>query len=163
MGDSTKILTSAGVVEIGDYGDTTLNDIGYTQGGTTITKTRDTRRVEVDQTLYPVGMQVTAEGYEIHIICAETTYANLSSLWDEPGNGKLGLSAGGAPNYKKVKISGTRSDGTAVTWTFYKCMPTGFGAYEFAKDAEGKIEVTFTALWDDDEGALGEFSPASET
>ncbi len=159
--DATKILSSPATVMIGPSGGTAAA-VGYTQGGVTITKTRDTRTIEADQSLYPVEMSITSEGYEISFSLMEVTYANLQKMWDEPGTGKLGLAAGSNPSKYEIQIYGNRKDGQQVKWTFYKCIVTGFENFTFAKDSEGLIGATFTALWDETKNAIGEFAPATE-
>ena len=166
--DSTLIFSNPATVMIGDA-DGAYTNIGYTRGGVNINKTRDTRSIEADQSMYPLSIAITSEGYEIDMRLLEVTYANLEMAWGEPGGtpatldgAKLGMSSGAALTYKKLKIYGNRKDGTEVCWEFPKCLPTAFGAFSFSKDDEGLIEVTFTALWDDDEGCVGAFCPASE-
>ena len=164
--DGTKILSGPATVLIGDVGGAYEN-IGYTRDGININKSRDTREIEADQSMYPLYVAITKEGYTIDMRLLESTYKNLGLAWDEPGtiaglSGKLGMSSGSAPSYKKIKVYGKRKDSQLVTWEFLRCMPTAFGAYSFSKGGEGLIEVTFTALWDDTAECIGYFSPATE-
>ena len=165
--DASKIFSSPATVLIGDVGGDYTN-VGYTRGGVNITKSRDTRPIEADQSMYPLHIAITSEGYEIDLRLLETTYANLQLGWGEPGGSpatlsgaKLGMSSGASPAYKKIKIYGNRKDGTQVSWEFPKCMQTGFGAWTSSKDDEALIEFTLTALWDDAEGCIGAFCPAT--
>jgi len=164
--DSNLLVSSPATVLIGNYGEE-YTEVGYTRDGITIRKTRTARDVEADQRLHPINVVATAEGYEITIRLLQVTYENLALMWDEPGvtglSGRLGLSTSSEAKFKKIKIYGTRADGTIVTWEFPKCFATGFGDFVFSKTGDAIIETTYRVLWDDTSGTIGWFTPASES
>ena len=158
--DKTRVLASSATLLIGEKGKTATN-IGFTQGGVSITPSRDTTEIVADQTKYPLYILTTRRGAEINFRLMEVTPANIKLGWGEPGKSddasnevSLGAEETTPPSYT-LKIYGTRMDGKYVVFTFYDCTPSGAGALNFANAEAALIEGTFTALCDDTEACIG--------
>ncbi|MFN4228120.1 MAG: hypothetical protein ACK4F0_08300, partial [Candidatus Ratteibacteria bacterium] len=81
----------------------------------------------------------------------------------EQGSGSKKIKIGAreeVPVAKEIVITGKRMDGKQVKYTFYNCIVTGGGAFEFQKNAVGVFDTTFTATYDDEQEAIGEFEEA---
>ena len=165
--DSSKILQGPAYVFIGNSGEDGYTEVGWTRDGVSISKSRDTRDVPADQSFHPLDISVTAEGFEISFKLLQATYANLCSIWGEPGRtkgtkGVLGISSAEDITYRKIKVTAYRKDKKLITIEFTKCLQTGFEALPLVKDGEALIGATFRVLWDDNEGCVGYFDPATE-
>ena len=153
MADKTKILVSAATVTIGGV------NIGFTTGGVAITPSRDTVNIEADQSDFPLFIKTTGRSVTIAMKLMEVTPENLKLAWGEPANVVGDSIKIGAPEQspieKEIVITGTRMDGKQVKYTFYSCIVSGNGAFEFQKNAAGVLDVTFTATYDPTNDAIG--------
>jgi hypothetical protein len=159
MADKTKVVRAAATVMLGPSGAPT--DVGYTQGGTGITKSYETDPTMADQTRYPLFINVTSEGYEINFKLLEITASNLKYAWGETdsvsaGTLKLGVEAD-EPTPVEIQVYAKNKDGDYVKFTFYACYLSSPGEMRFSRDEESLIESTFTATFDDGEACIGLF------
>ena len=160
--DKTLIMSGSATLAIGDAGGA-ATAVGYTRGGVSVTKSKDTRRIEADQTYHPLYIQTSGEGFEINMRLLESTLENMKIAFGEVNDGSGGppltaLSLGvfsTTPEEKIIELYGTRKDGEYVKFTFYRCILTATGAYSYSKDDEALLEATFTAVMDDTENCLG--------
>lgn len=159
MADKTKIVRAAATVLIGPSG--TPTDVGYTQGGTGITKTFETDPTMADQTRFPLFQNVTSEGYDINFKLLEITASNLKYAWGEDatvsgGTLKLGEAAD-EPTAYEIQVYAKNKSGNYVKFTFYSCYLSSPGEIRFSRDEEALIESTFSATYDDTEECVGLF------
>ena len=159
MADKTKVVRAAATVLLGPSG--APNDVGYTQGGTGITKTYETDPTMADQTRYPLFMNVTSERYEINFKLLEITASNLKYAWGETDTVdgetlKLGVEAD-EPTPVEIRIYAKNKAGEYVQFTFYSCYLSSPGEMRFSREEEALIESTFTATYDDGEACVGLF------
>ena len=160
MADKMKVVRAPATVLIGPSGAPV--DVGYTQGGTGITKTYDTDPTNADQTRFPLFMNVTSEGYEISFSLLEITATNLRYAWGESDTVsagstlKLGVEAD-EPLAVEIQVYAKNKDGDYVKFTFYSCYLSSPGEMRFSREEEALIESTFTATFDDEEECVGLF------
>jgi len=160
MADKTLILANPATLLIGPKG-SAASDVGFTQGGVSITPSRDTTEIVADQTKYPLYLLTTRRGAEINFRLMEITPNNIKLGWGEPGKDtdttdqiSIGAPETTPPSYT-IKIYATRMDGKYVIFTFHDCTPSGAGAFNYANAEAALIEGTFLALYDDTEGRVG--------
>ena len=160
MADKTKVLANPATILIGPKGESATN-VGFTQGGVSITPSRDTTEITADQTKYPLWLLTTRRGAEINFRLMEVTPNNIKLGWGEPGKSgdgadeiSIGAEEDTPPSYV-VKIYAVRMDGKYVIFTFHDCTPSGAGALNLANAEAALIEGTFTALYDDTNGRIG--------
>lgn len=162
MADKTKILSGSATLSIGPAAGA-VAVVGYTRGGVTVTKSKDTRKIEADQSYHPLYIQTSGEGFEINFRLLEATLENMKTAFGEvdAGTGTPTLSTlslgvfSTTPEEKEIQIYGTRKDGKQVKFTFYRCILTATGAFGYSKDDEALLEATFTAVMDDAHNCLG--------
>jgi hypothetical protein len=159
MADKKKVVRAAATVLIGPSGAPT--DVGYTQGGTGVSKTYETDPTKADQTKYPLFMNVTSEGYEINFKLLEITASNLKYAWGEEDTVsgstlKLGVEAD-EPTAVEIQVYAKNKDGDYIKFTFYACYLSAPGEMRFSRDEESLIESTFAATYDDTEKCVGLF------
>ncbi len=158
MSDKTLIMSGSATLSIGTVGGA-VTAVGYTRGGVSVTKSKDTRKIEADQSYHPLYIQTSGEGFEINFRLLETTLANIKTAFGEVATaGATSLSLGvfsTTPEEKRIELYGTRKDGKYVKYTFYRCILTSTGAYTYSKDDEALLEATFTAVLDDTYNCLG--------
>lgn len=158
MPDKTKILSSAGTLSIGPAGGS-VAAVGYTRGGVQISKSRSTREILADQTLYPLYITTTAEGFDINFRLLESSLANFKQAWGESATvGATSLSLGvysEAQEEKEIQVYGTRKDGKRVKFTFYRCVLNTIGPYSFSRDDEALLESTYKATMNDATNSIG--------
>lgn len=158
--DKTKVLANPGIVMIGEKG-AGVSAVGFTQGGTSITPTRDTSELVADQATYPLYLLTNRRGAELNWRLMEITPNNIKLGWGEPGKDddaatevSIGAEEETPPSYE-VKIYAKRMDGKYVIFTFHDCTPSGAGALNLARGEAALIEGTFVALYDDTNGRVG--------
>ena len=160
--DKTMIMSGSATLSIGTVGGA-VTAVGYTRGGVTVTKSKDTRKIEADQSYHPLYIQTSGEGFEINFRLLESTLENMKLAFGEVNAGTGGppltsLSLGvfsTTPEEKQIQLYGTRKDGKQVKFTFYRCILTATGGYSYSKDDEALLEATFTAVLDDTQNCLG--------
>ncbi len=157
--DKKNILIGAGTLVVDD------TDVGYTRGGITIAKDGEFLDVHPDQVTYPILTQKTSESYQVSTELLEVTLENLKLAWGEAGeiNGTT-LSLGSSEvdvTEHKVVFNGRAPKGASGNYgdrtvTFHRVVTMDYGDVEHQRDGESVIPVTFTALYDEDEGEIGE-------
>jgi len=160
MADKTKVLANPATLLIGPKGEAATN-VGFTQGGVSITPSRDTSEIIADQTKYPLWLLTTRRGAEINFRLMEVTPNNIQLGWGEPGKDgdasteiSIGAEETSPPSYV-IKIYATRMDGKYIIFTFHDCTPSGAGAFNLVNAEAALIEGTFTALYDDTNERVG--------
>ena len=162
MSDKTKILSGSATLSTGPAGGA-VTAVGYTRGGVSVSKTKDTRKIEADQTFHPLYIQTTGEAFEVNFRLLEATLENMKKAWGEINVGSGGspltsLSLGEfstTPEELEIQLYGARKDGKQIKLTFYRCILTSTGPFTYSKEDEGLLEATFTAVYDDTHACIG--------
>lgn len=152
MGDPLKILRRAALnVSLDGV------DLGYTDGGQTVTRTQEVFEVPVDQELSPVAADIIGEKIEISVVLSESSKENLAVYFN-------GANTGAVPNTITGNFGGTTTltdgqlildtiqtvtiSGTAykLKYTFYNAYASPNGDLKYAKGAVAGVPLKFTCL-----------------
>lgn len=169
---ATNLLAGPGTMYRGDVGateplDTAIGsapgvgwtDLGATDGGLTMTVSREMFKLRMDQTTEAPSRRVTERDVTLATALAEVTLENYALAWGQPSSG---ITAG--TGFKAVDLSGAQDVNgeprmDALLWDGYgpgglrrriiarKCLNSESVESAYKKDEQTFIPVTFAAHW----------------
>jgi len=151
MGNSTNILFGSCAVWVDGV------DVGYTQGGVTLSKQLDVLDTEADQVIGVIAKNVTMERMFVATTMLEATLANIILAMSEPasntaGSGDLeyGDAAPTVTEHSLSLVGKAPSSGTR-TYTFYRASLAEGGEYAIgSREAVMALPLRFELMKDAD-------------
>lgn len=128
-------------------------DIGFTQGGATISNAREYVDVKADQAVGTVKKGRSDEMMKVSFTLLEITLEVLRIAWDQPtanisGNGYyyLGYQDSCSINTHTLKLIGKGPGCNARSFYFYECIQIGDAEYSMSRENATTLEVEFEVL-----------------
>ncbi len=143
--------------------------IGHTKGGVEVSIETEKSEITVDETGNTVrDFSLLGEKITAKVRLAESQVANLANafpmgvLEDTNTRLKLGKKAGErfAQYAKELVLRPIGNEDDSEDVVFYKAVSLGEATIAYTNEEERIVEVTFQALWDEDEEALAHFGVA---
>lgn len=127
-------------------------DVGWTQGGVSLRRSRDLLDIEADQVIGVIDKKVTMERVFLTTTMIEATVANMLMALDingsGSGDGEFGESAPEATEHS-ITVTGKAPDGDLRTYTFYRCVINEEVEHMIgARDQIGMLPVVFEVMKD---------------
>lgn len=158
-----NVLQGPAQVFIADFGSTeptnaaaapavAWTDVGFTDGGATVSIGRTYSKMMVDQVALPVGSRLTEQVVTVATTFAETTLALLRRALNETTAAgttwELQSAIGNAnPNYAAVMLKGLAPTGTPRLVIVRRALSTANVELAFKKDSKTVIPVTFEGYY----------------
>jgi len=166
----TNINTGGAVVKVGGTVSGTANaddfydmesdgtDVGCTQGGVTVTYSRETSDIFCDQVTSPVDVALTGETATIEFEMLESQVENIllvldtDMIYSTDGASAYSIGVGGRDiiAFQPLELTITDNDTAYTTkWCFYRTIAGGIET-NFERENPTAVGVTFTAYADTD-------------
>jgi hypothetical protein len=151
MGTSSDVHIGYANIEVdGD-------DLGYTQGGVSISRPREYENIIVPGSVGIYGKRKLRESVIIETALLESTLANLQAAWDVDSYTGDVEGENEDVNYHSVKITVPDKDpeeAPLATYEFDRCVFVGEGRVTYARDSATIVPVTIEVMLGYDESAV---------
>lgn len=149
-----EILVGSAVMKVGDYGasDAAMVDVGGTDGGVSVTHTKEVFKPTVDQCSGPVKIVPMGETMVVKTSLAQGTLANLALAMGYPASavaeGTFSFGGGMSLPEKQIQFFGEAPNGKERKHTFWKCVSVGATESAYKKGGVMLVPVEFEVLSD---------------
>ena len=150
-----NIVVGAGTLKVDGV------EVGFTEGGVTLTKEGEPYDVTADQEVGVLDVKEISQEYTVETNLLEATLENLKIVWGiespiETPSGKRVLSFGGLsgpnsyPPEHTLEFNGIGPEKKPRKYVVYRAVSVGESAHSYLKGEKTVIPVTFRCLVDTD-------------